>query len=85
MAFVIPPPPAGAHNRPMPTDRTTGGLTWAGFIEKWSRTTLPERAASQEHFLDLCRLLNQPTPAELRASSASFGPAPGSERKRGRA
>jgi len=56
----------------MPTDRTTGGLTWAGFIEKWSRTTLPERAASQEHFLDLCRLLNQPTPAEFDAAGTEY-------------
>ena len=32
------------------------------FVEKWSRSELTERAASQEHFLDLCRLLGQPTP-----------------------
>jgi type II restriction/modification system DNA methylase subunit YeeA len=37
----------------------------ATFISKWSRTTLPERAASQEHFLDLCRLVGVQTPAEL--------------------
>jgi hypothetical protein len=33
------------------------------FVEKWSRAELTERAASHEHFLDLCRLLGQPTPA----------------------
>jgi len=38
--------------------------TPAQFISKWTRTQLPERAASQEHFLDLCHLLGQPTPAE---------------------
>ena len=35
------------------------------FIEKWRRTTTSERAASQEHFIDLCRLLEQPTPHEI--------------------
>ena len=34
------------------------------FVAKWSKAELSERAASQEHFLDLCRLLGQPTPAE---------------------
>jgi len=37
----------------------------SSFISKWSRADLPERAASQEHFLDLCRLLGVKTPAEL--------------------
>lgn len=44
----------------------------AQFIAKWSRVDLPERAASQEHFLDLCRLLAQPTPAEHDATGAEF-------------
>lgn len=42
------------------------------FIAKWSRVDLPERAASQEHFLDLCRLLGQPTPAEHDATGAEY-------------
>jgi len=33
------------------------------FIAKWSDATLQERQGSQEHFLDLCHLLDQPTPA----------------------
>ncbi|RMH30957.1 MAG: class I SAM-dependent DNA methyltransferase, partial [Planctomycetota bacterium] len=37
----------------------------AAFISKWSKVQLSERAASQEHFLDLCRLLGVKTPAEL--------------------
>ena len=45
-------------------------MTPAGFIAKWARGTLPERAASQEHFIDLCRLLGQPTPAEHDATGA---------------
>ena len=34
------------------------------FIEKWSRSALKESAAAKEHFLDLCALLHQPTPAQ---------------------
>lgn len=33
------------------------------FVSKWKRTELRERAASQEHFLDLCNLVGHPTPA----------------------
>jgi len=56
----------------MPVCEPSGGLTWARFREKWSRAALPERAASQEHFLDLCRLLRQPTPAEADASGTEY-------------
>ena len=34
------------------------------FIAKWKPAELKERAACQEHFLDLCRMLGQKTPAE---------------------
>ncbi|HOI56286.1 MAG TPA: class I SAM-dependent DNA methyltransferase, partial [Phycisphaerae bacterium] len=47
-------------------------MTPARFIAKWQRVTLPERAASQEHFIDLCRLLGQPTPAEHDATGAEY-------------
>jgi hypothetical protein len=33
------------------------------FIRKWSISALKERSGSQEHFIDLRRLLGQPTPA----------------------
>ncbi len=48
------------------------GLTPALFIAKWSRVDLPERAASQEHFIDICRMLGQPTPAEHDATGAEY-------------
>lgn len=32
------------------------------FISKWQANARPERAACQEHFLDLCALLDEPTP-----------------------
>jgi len=34
------------------------------FIRKWHASSLRERQGSQEHFIDLCRLLGQKTPAE---------------------
>ena len=39
-------------------------LTPDAFIAKWRRSELKERSASQEHFIDLCRLLGEPTPAD---------------------
>ena len=38
-------------------------MTPQQFIAKWQPVTLTERAACQEHFLDLCELLGQPKPA----------------------
>jgi hypothetical protein len=32
------------------------------FIDKWRASSLNERAAAQPHFLDLCRLLDEPDP-----------------------
>ena len=34
------------------------------FIDKWRASTLTERSASHQHFLDLCELLDEPKPAE---------------------
>jgi type II restriction/modification system DNA methylase subunit YeeA len=33
------------------------------FVNKWQGVTLKERSAVQEHFIDLCRLVDHPTPA----------------------
>jgi len=37
-------------------------MTPAEFVAKWQGSTRTERAAAQEHFIDLCRMLGQPTP-----------------------
>src|SRR5660398_288453 len=37
-------------------------LTPAEFATKWAGSTTTERAASQEHFIDLCRMIGVPTP-----------------------
>lgn len=42
------------------------------FITKWKASTLKERSASQEHFLDLCRLIGHPTPAQADPTGEQF-------------
>jgi type II restriction/modification system DNA methylase subunit YeeA len=39
-------------------------MTPQQFIDKWSRADRTERQAAQEHFIDLCRVLGEPTPNE---------------------
>lgn len=39
-------------------------LTPNAFVEKWRGVTTSERTSSQSHFIDLCRLLGEPTPHE---------------------
>ena len=39
-------------------------MTSSAFIRKWKASNLKERSAAQEHFIDLCRLLEEPTPVE---------------------
>jgi len=41
------------------------GLSPPDFVSKWQRSTLSERSAAQQHFIDLCELLGQPRPADV--------------------
>jgi hypothetical protein len=47
-------------------------MTPSEFKKKWSRYTGKESSAYQEHFNDLCRLLDQPTPNEADPSGSDF-------------
>jgi type II restriction/modification system DNA methylase subunit YeeA len=47
-------------------------MTPQEFIHKWRPSQLRERQASQEHFIDLCRLLGEPTPAEIDSEGTSY-------------
>ena len=47
-------------------------MTPHAFITKWRASALKERSASQEHFIDLCRLLDEPTPAEADPSGETY-------------
>ena len=40
------------------------GLTAAEFINRWRQVTQTEKAVAQSHFIDVCRLLGEPTPIE---------------------
>lgn len=42
------------------------------FQRKWNGVELKERSAVQEHFLDLCRVLDHPTPAEMDPTGDTF-------------
>lgn len=42
------------------------------FIEKWSASTLKERSGSQAHFIDLCRLLDEPTPTDVDSTGEEY-------------
>lgn len=35
------------------------------FVARWQKSTLSERSAAQSHFIQLCEVLGQPTPAEI--------------------
>jgi hypothetical protein len=39
-------------------------MTPGEFIGRWRDVELTERAAAQSHFIDLCRMLDEPTPVE---------------------
>lgn len=48
-------------------------MTPQAFIAKWQNSQLKERAAAQEHFLDICRMLDEPTPAEVDPTGKDYG------------
>ncbi|MCB2146563.1 MAG: class I SAM-dependent DNA methyltransferase [Deltaproteobacteria bacterium] len=40
-------------------------MTPQEFVAKWKNSELKERSSYQEHFIDICRLIDHPTPAEM--------------------
>ncbi len=47
-------------------------LTPAEFAKRWRGVTATEKAASQSHFIDLCRMLGEPTPLEADPSGEHY-------------
>ncbi|MBX3491009.1 class I SAM-dependent DNA methyltransferase [Parvibaculum sp.] len=47
-------------------------MTPEEFVAKWKASTLTERAASQSQFLDLCKVLGEPSPSEMDPSGATY-------------
>jgi hypothetical protein len=58
----------------------TPTLSVADFVAKWRASSRTERAASQEHFIDLCRLLGQQTPNEADPSGEFYAFEKGAEK-----
>ena len=51
-------------------------MTPGAFAQKWLGSNATEKAASQEHFIDLCRMLGEPTPpneADPTSEQYAFG------------
>jgi hypothetical protein len=55
-------------------------MTPAEFALKWMGSTQTERAASQEHFIDLCRMLGVPTPNEADPTGRDYAFEKGAEK-----
>jgi hypothetical protein len=55
----------------------------AEFIDKWRKVELTERSAAQQHFLDLCELLDHPKPAEVDPRGEFFTFEKGAAKKSG--
>jgi len=53
------------------------------FVAKWRHATLKESSAAQEHFIDLCRLIGRPTPAEADPTGETFTFEAGATKQRG--
>ncbi len=53
------------------------------FQTKWLANTLKERSASQPHFLDVCALVNHPTPSDLDPDGEFFTFERGASKLRG--
>ena len=47
-------------------------MTVAAFVARWKASTLSERSAYQQHFLDLCALVDHPTPAAIDPHGDTF-------------
>ena len=58
-------------------------LTPAEFVQKWTGNARTERAASQEHFIDLCRMLGVPTPNEADPTGDEYAFEKGAEKTLG--
>ena len=87
-AFSIDFLPAPAYDRhewqsEMPRARYSELVTPPEFATKWAGSTRTERAASQEHFIDLCRMLGYPTPNQADPTGDTYAFEKGAEKTEG--
>lgn len=59
------------------------GMTPIEFAVKWMGSTATERAAAQEHFIDLCRMVGVPTPNEADPDGKDYAFEKGAEKLSG--
>jgi type II restriction/modification system DNA methylase subunit YeeA len=57
---------------PCPSPSPMSRLTASAFVSKWRNVELTERSASQQHFLDLCEVVEHPKPAEVDQTGSWF-------------
>ena len=58
-------------------------MTPSEFAAKWAGSTRTERAAAQEHFIDLCRMLGYPTPNQADPTGEWYAFEKGAEKTEG--
>jgi hypothetical protein len=58
-------------------------VTPSEFAAKWAGSTRTERAAAQEHFIDLCRMLGHPTPNQADPTGEWYAFEKGAEKTEG--
>jgi hypothetical protein len=58
-------------------------ITPAEFAQKWKGSQAKERSASQEHFIDLCRMLGWPTPNDADPTGEYYAFEKGAEKSAG--
>lgn len=65
-------PLAGAYPHGAASGCRPPDMNASEFTAKWSRVQLTERSAAQQHFLDLCELVDHPKPATLDPTGETF-------------
>ncbi|HEY6910708.1 MAG TPA: type IIL restriction-modification enzyme MmeI [Myxococcales bacterium] len=58
-------------------------LSAVDFATKWRASTRTERAAAQEHFIDLCRMIGVPTPNEADPTGEGYAFEKGAKKEEG--
>ena len=58
-------------------------LTPQAFVQKWRQATVKEKSGYQEHFIDLCRLIDYPTPVEQDPSGPHYTFEAGADMQKG--
>jgi type II restriction/modification system DNA methylase subunit YeeA len=63
----------GTHSfTPNSRARVKPNLSITDFVARWQGSTLSERSASHQHFIDLCELLEQPRPAHVDQDGTTY-------------